>query len=95
MYARAFVYRHAGLLVDGHHARVLVEHVERNVLGAGVQGRQMAGVDDDEFAAAEGVAGFAGEAVDEDEVLLDPVLNAGARVTGEFIGDELVEAFAG
>ena len=36
VYARTFMYRHAGLLVDGHHARVFVKHVERNVLGAGV-----------------------------------------------------------
>ena len=52
-----------GGLIDGHKVGIFVEYGERNVLGGGVEGRRLGGLDIDGLAAAQGVGGAGGSAV--------------------------------
>src|SRR5262249_48099876 len=85
---------HVGRLVDDGEVLVLVEHLERDVLGDGqvVGGRRQ--LDADFVFAADAVAGLDRLAVDEDVAGLDGLLKQGAGKVGELNGEVGVEPAA-
>ena len=74
--------RHAGGLVDCDEVRVLIEDVEREILGSGAEGAELEWLHFHEFPAPEQVRGLANGAVNGDAALLDPLLQAAAAVAG-------------
>jgi hypothetical protein len=87
---------HAGRFVDDGEVLVLVEDIEGDVLGNGVEGSRLWGAFDlDGFAAVELLLGFGRVAVDADLASLDEKLDAGATDVGDRLGEVLVEAEVG
>jgi hypothetical protein len=84
---------HACGFVDDGEVLVLVEDVEGDVLGDGVEWRWLWGAFDlDGFAAVELLLGLGGVAVDPDLTGFDEELDAGAADVGDGLGEVLVEA---
>jgi hypothetical protein len=94
--AGAGVNHHAGRFVDDGEVLVLVDDVEGDVFGDGVEGWRLWGAFDlDGLAAVELVFGLGGFAVDADLLVFDEELDAGATDVGEGLGEVLVEAKIG
>ena len=94
MHSGARVHHHAGGLVDGDNAFVLIKAGERDVLGGGFERRLGRGFDDDFFRAAKEGGRFDCGVVDAHAGLANPALQAGAAVLREFFVEEKVETFA-
>jgi hypothetical protein len=70
---------HAGGLVDDEDVLVLMEDFERKILGCDVAGSGVGDSDGDGGFGGELIAGVDGFSVEQDAVLLHPLLDAGAR----------------
>jgi len=87
---------HARGLVDGDDGVVFIKDVHRQILGKGAQRRRRGGLNADRFAAAECQGRLGGGlAGDAHPARLDPLLQAGARVLGEMVLQEVIEALVG
>jgi len=93
--ASAGVNGHASGFVDGDDVVVFVKDVEWDGFGFGLEGRAGLGVDLDRVAGADFLGVFSWLAVEEDEVLFDEFLDAGAGECGAMGGDEAIKAEAG
>ena len=94
--AGAGVNHHAGGLVDDGEVVVLVEDVERNVLGSGVKGCGVGlALDLDLLAAVELELGGGDGSVDADLAGVDEQLHAGAADVRQGLGEVGVQAQAG
>jgi hypothetical protein len=86
---------HASGFVDSDEVIVFVEDIEGDGLRLGFEGRTGQGVDLDRIAGADFVGVLGGLAVEEDEVLFDEFLDAGAGEFGAMEGNEAIETEAG
>ena len=93
--ARARMHHHARRLVDHDDRGVLVHDVERQLLGRDAGLGRQARLDRRGFAADHQVARADAQAVDSHGPLLDPALDARARVLRQQLGQRLVEAPSG
>src|SRR5260370_6624163 len=94
MSPRTRVHRHAGGFMDGHQVRILVKRDEWNLLRLCMQRRWFGGLHVDGLAAAQRVRWPRIGAVHAHESTLDPILNAGAAVTGETRVQPVIETLA-
>ncbi len=85
---------HGGGLVDDRQEGVLIEDIERNVLGDRFGVTRFRLLDADHVAVTDAVAGLGGLAVDHDSRGLDDALDHGTAEVGEQTGQVQVEANA-
>ena len=94
MDARAGVHHHAGGLVDGHQIGIFVQDTQRNLLGFGVQRRELGRLGLDGIAFPHDVGCAACGVVHPHPSLFDPILQPGAAVDLQMLMQKLVQPLA-
>jgi hypothetical protein len=82
---------HAGGLADHHQVVVLIDDVERNLLGLRRDGECFRDLDLDDVARSNTSGGLCGLAVEANEMTLDQARGCGSAQVGRVLGDEPVE----
>ena len=86
------MHHHAAFLVDDDHVFILIQDVQRNVLGPGLRRFRLRDVDGDGVSAADGSFGFGGGTVDLYVPAFDQGLDSGAGEFRQVGGQVLVQA---
>jgi UTP--glucose-1-phosphate uridylyltransferase len=95
MNARSRMDHHARGLVDRDHRCVLVQDVERQVLGFRAQRRQLGGIYVDRFRTSQQVRAFGRRAIHADAAGFDPLLQARAAEFGQSLVEIAIQSLAG
>ena len=88
------VNHHAGGLVDGYHACVLIKHREIDVFRLGLQGRRRTGFPVDDFRAADQIRRFRRRPVHLYFGVAYPALQTRPAEFGQTLVEELIESLA-
>ena len=95
VHSGAGVDHHSGRLVNRHDVRILIQHLERDVLGRRVQWRRVCRLDIHAVAGANLTRRPAGLAVYPNVAIPDPLLDAGPAVLRKPLVRQMVQALAG